>query len=222
MSAGTRLPGRGAMAALVALFALIPLDGIGAQTGNAGEPPKEIPICHGFGCTFKATINITEHEWKEIKAFFYKPATTPAGEREQIKKATGWFELIAGRHSPIHLDKGKNEFPGRFETVRLDKDEHRDEGSTWGQMDCIDESLNMTTYLKLMEQAGLFKFHRVLERAHRQSAVDQHYAGQIQEIESGDRWVVDSWFYDYGRLPYVERASEWNDVPFLFGTSFPE
>jgi hypothetical protein len=80
----------------------------------------------------------------------------------------------------------------------------------------------MTTYLTLMDEAGLFRYHRVVERALRQSAVDQHYAGQIEEIETGKRWVVDSWFYDYGRLPYVESAEEWHDIPFLFSTSFPE
>lgn len=187
-----------------------------------GEAPGDIPICHGFGCRYKETISITDTEWHQIKAFFRKPANSPAEERLQIKKASGWFETIAGRHSPIHLDRGKNEFPGRFDSVRLSKDEHRTTTDTLGQMDCIDESLNMTTYLALMEQAGLFKYHRVVERAHRQSAVDQHYAGQLEEIASGERWIVDSWFYDYGRLPYIEEADEWHDIPLLFSTSYPE
>lgn len=195
---------------------------LSAPPAARADAPTDIPICHGFGCQFKEHISITETEWNEIKAFFRKPAETPEQEREQIKKASGWFELIAGRHSPIRLDKGKNEFPGRFERIRLNNDDHINVRDTVGQMDCIDESLNMNTYLTLMDEAGLFKHHRVVERALRQSAVDQHYAGQIEEIESGQRWVVDSWFYDYGSLPYVEKAEEWHDIPFLFSTSFPE
>lgn len=45
--------------------------------------------------------------------------------------------------------------------------------------------------------------------------MDQHCAGQIEEIDSGTRWVVDSWFYDYGSLPYVEESRECHDIPFL-------
>jgi len=202
-----------ALPLVVSVFGVAPSHG----AGLAG-----LEICHGFGCRYKETISITEKEWSQIKGFFRKAAETPAAEREQIRRAAGWFEVIAGRHSPIHRDKGKNDYPNQFETVRLNKDETRDLGTLVGQMDCIDESLNMTTYLKAMERAGLFRHHRVVERALRQSAVDQHYAGQIEEVDSGQRWVVDSWFYDYGSLPYVEEAKEWHDIPFLFSTSFPE
>ncbi|HSH42754.1 MAG TPA: hypothetical protein VK973_11585, partial [Arenicellales bacterium] len=179
-------------------------------------------ICHGFGCRLQETIAIDEGEWRQIKAFFREPAATAAGERDQIRRAVGWFEVIAGRYTPIHRDLGKNEIPGRFESVRRSPDQGEQAASTVGQMDCIDESLNVTTFLELMEQAGLFRHHRVVERAHRRSALDQHYAGQIEEVESGTRWVVDSWFYDYGSLPYVEEATEWHDIPFLFSTSFPQ
>lgn len=207
---------------LLASMVLLGAVTLALPTGTRAEPHGDIPICHGFGCTFKERISITPNEWNEIKAFFRKPAATPAEERGQIKKAAGWFELIAGRHSPIRLDKGRNEFPGRFKRAGLNEDEQRAAAGRVGQMDCIDESVNMTTYLAVMERAGLFRHHRVVERAHRQSAVDQHYAGQIEEIDSGQRWVVDSWFYDYGSLPYIESAEEWHDIPFLFGTSFPE
>lgn len=180
-----------------------------------------IPICHGFGCRYQETVSITEGEWNQIKAFFREPGSTPEAEREQIRKAAGWFEVIAGRHSPIHLDLGGNKLPGGFEGTGAGASGSRGPKMS-GQMDCIDESLNVTTYLSLMERAGLFQHHRVVERARRRSAFDQHYAGQIEEIAAGIRWVVDSWFYDYGSLPYLEEAEEWHDIPFLFSTSFPE
>lgn len=185
-----------------------------------GAGPDGIPICHGFGCRYQETISITAKEWAQIKAFFREPAESPEAEREQIRKAAGWFEVVAGRHAPIHLDLGGNELPGGFESADDGGSGGRGPRMT-GQMDCIDESLNMTTYLSRMEQAGLLRHHRVVERARRRSAFDQHYAGQIEDLESGARWVVDSWFYDYGSLPYLEEAEEWHDIPFLFSTSFP-
>lgn len=195
------------------------LAGLAAPGTTRGAAVGDITICHGFGCRYQESISVSDREWSQIKAFFREPAETPAEEREQIRKASGWFEVIAGRYTPIHLDRGKNDRL-KAEKVKSGKSEHVE--STVGQMDCIDESRNMTTYLTVMEQAGLFQHHRVVERALRRSAFDQHYAGQIEEIETGERWVVDSWFYDYGSLPYVEKAEEWHDIPFLFGTSFPE
>lgn len=206
------------MAALLAMFAMLLAVPPAARSGGLDD----ITVCHGFGCRIQESVSITGKEWRQIQAFFRKPAATPTEERDQIRKAAGWFEVIIGRHTPIHLDKGGNDYPGRFENVRRNPGEPMERTSIPGQMDCIDESLNMTTFLTIMEQAGLFRHHRVVERAHRRSAVDQHYAGQIEEIESGTRWVVDSWFYDYGRLPYVEEAEEWHDIPYLFSTSFPE
>lgn len=181
-----------------------------------------IPICHGFGCRFQESVSISDKEWTEIETFFRTPAETPEAERDQIKKATGWFEVIMGRHTPIHLDKGRNEIPGHAQTSMRYAEALAYSGNTTGQMDCIDESLNITTYMRLMEQAGLFKHYRVVERAHRRSAFDQHYAGQVEEIATGERWVVDSWFYDYGSLPYIEESTEWHDLPLLFSTAFPE
>lgn len=187
-----------------------------------GDTPPEFEVCHGFGCRLQDKVSITPAEWRQVKAFFRETAESPEQERDQIRRATGWLDVIAGRHSAIHLDYAKNDYPARFERVRLSKDEFWEPVNMKGQMDCIDESRNVTTYLTVMERAGLFRHHRVVERALRQSAVDQHYAGQIEEIDSGARWVIDSWFYAHGNLPYMEDASEWHDIPFLFSTSFPE
>lgn len=185
-----------------------------------GEKPDGISICHGFGCKYKESISISKAEWQQIQTFFREPAATPEQERDQIKKAAGWFEVVAGRYTPIYLDRGQNK--RLKEPAQLSDGRTVNGDSTLGQMDCIDESLNMTTYLTLMDQAGLFKYHRAVERARRRSAYDQHYAGQLEEIATGTRWIVDSWFYDYGTLPYIEEAAEWLDIPFFFSTSFPE
>lgn len=205
-----------------ALACFLAVAALAHPAGAHGGGVDDIPICHGFGCRLQETVSISGQEWDQIRGFFRKPAASPAEEREQIRRAAGWFDVIAGRYTPIHRDLAKNEIPGRFDNVRGGPDGHPAPASTVGQMDCIDESRNITTYLTLMEQAGLFRHHRVVERAHRRSAVDQHYAGQIEEIESGTRWVLDSWFYAHGRLPYLEEATEWHDIPFLFSTSFPE
>ena len=161
-----------------------------------------VPICYNFGCNVRQAIHISPIEWSEVRSYFFPAARDAAEERGQIQRATGWLEVIAGRHTPIHLDRGQN---------NLDSGSH-------GQMDCIDESKNMHTYLQLLEHGKLLRFHKVLDRAYRKTMWDQHWAGQIQEFATGQRWVVDSWFHDYGHLPYVQKTEEWLDIPFFFSS----
>jgi len=161
-----------------------------------------VPICYNFGCNTKQLIKINPREWAEVRSYFEPAARNAEEERTQIQRASGWLEIIAGRHTPIYLDRGQNNL---------------DHGS-WGQMDCIDESTNMDTYLHLLERGKLLKFHKVLERAYRKTMWDQHWAGQVQDLATGQRYVVDSWFHDYGYLPYVQKTEEWLDIPFFFSS----
>ena len=52
------------------------------------------------------------------------------------------------------------------------------------------------------------------------AAPGDDWAGQIEEVESGERYVVDSWFQPYGYNPYVQKAEQWGDIPFFFSSSY--
>jgi hypothetical protein len=170
---------------------------------HAATSIDAIPVCYNFGCKVREIVAITDEEWEEVSGWFRTPAPNPEEEREQIKRAIGWMEVVIGKHTPTHRDKGLDlEYGAEFP----------------GQMDCIDESLNTTTYLTLFENHGLLRHHRVLDRAYRRAIFDQHWAGQIEEIASGKRFAVDSWFHDNGILPYVQEMSEWEDIPFFFSS----
>ena len=117
----------------------------------------------------------------------------------------GWLEVVIGRHTPTHRDKGLNleknpEFPG--------------------QLDCIDESLNITQYMNLFQEQGHMRRHRVVDRAYRRAGFDAHWAGQIEEVETGERFVIDSWFQDNGMLPYISPSTDWFDLTDLRILSF--
>lgn len=165
-----------------------------------GISTQRIPVCYNFGCTVQQVVRITPEEWNEVANWFTPQAENAAQERKQIQHAVGWLEVVAGRYTPIHRDKGQNKISDTFE----------------GQMDCIDESTNTTVFLHLLQNYGLLRFHRVVDRAYRRTLWDQHWAGQIEELDSGHRWVVDSWFQDFGVLPYIQEAVQWKDIPFFF------
>lgn len=188
-----------------AVAVLLPGLGHGTQGYNTQDiTPGTIPVCYNFSCNTREVVAITAEEWKEVVNWFGTPAENPEQERVQIQKAAGWLEVIIGRYTPIHADLGQD---------RWTSNRH-------GQMDCIDEERNVTAFLHLFQNQGLLKFHRVVEPAYRRTAWDQHWAGQIEEIQSGERWVVDSWFQDYGFNPYIQKSEQWLDIPFFFSSSY--
>jgi hypothetical protein len=153
-----------------------------------------------FGCKHQQTIALSDEQWKSVANWFQDTSSAHA-ERKQIKQAIGWMEVVVGQLTPTHRDVGGDLLNEEKEAIFP------------GQLDCIDESLNTTTYLKLFEQNGLLKHHKVLDRAYRRAIFDQHWAGQIEALETGERWVVDSWFQHNGFLPYMQRSEEWKDIP---------
>jgi hypothetical protein len=82
------------------------------------------------------------------------------------------------------------------------------------QLDCVDESTNSTTYLRMMERDGLLRYHRVGSRAARARSGGfiigwPHFTAVIEEIASGEKWAVDSWFRNNGEPPEVVPLSLW-------------
>ena len=161
-----------------------------------------LPVCYGFSCKIRQIVSITPAEWRSVVNWLDGAATTPEGERQQIRQAIGWMEVVVSRYTPTHLDKGMN-----LENHPVDMT---------GQMDCIDESINTTTYLTLFEQQGRLHWHRVTDRAYRGALFDAHWAAQIEQVDSGVNYVVDSWFQDNGMLPYIAKSAEWVDLRWTF------
>ena len=168
---------------------------------DESEPSiNRLPICMNFGCKQKQIISLSNEEWESVANWLEPDVPDAFSERKNIQKAIGWMEVIVGRHTPTHRDVGG--------------DLH-DDAEFPGQLDCIDEANNTTTYLQLFQKNGLLKYHTVVEQAYRRAIFDQHWAGQIQTLDKGERWVVDSWFQNNGYLPYLQRSEEWEDVPFF-------
>ena len=161
-----------------------------------------IPVCYDFGCKSSSTVNLPLTEWREVVGWFQPAAETPLQERAQIARAIGWMEVLIGRHTPTYKDIAFD----------LPADPEATEGLFPGQQDCIDEAVNTTTYLRLLESNGMFRHHTVIEQAYRRAIWDQHWAGQIRELESGKRFVVDSWYQPNGYLPVIQASEDWEDI----------
>lgn len=162
------------------------------------EPtPKAYSLCYDHQCTTLVELALTPGEWRAIRRLFQRPPATPAAERAAIARAIALFETYGGRKTPTRNDKG-----GDLEGLGEE-----------GQMDCIDESINTTTYLHILQREALLRWHVVEDRATRGWFVRgwPHTTAVIRETPSGQRYAVDSWFEDNGMPPHIVPLEIWQD-----------
>jgi len=155
----------------------------------------EVSICYNYGCAVTAQVDLQVNELHAARRLLLR-ATDAVGEREAIALVIGLFEVAAGRQTPTWADKGRNV---------------NDDGVD-GRMDCIDESANATSYLRLLESKDWLKHHLVLEPVKRAPLlVNVHWAARIVEKKTGREFAVDSWFFDNGQPAFVVPLDEWRD-----------
>lgn len=158
-----------------------------------------VPVCFHHGCESVKQVRLTDEHWNRLAGYFTPAAANPADEREQIRQAVAEMERITGVLAGTAGDRA-----GDLASF----------GTLEPQMDCIDESSNTTTYLTLFEQAQLLRWHSVEPRATRGYLFFggwPHYTALIHDRQTGEPWVVDSWFRDNGELPDVVDLATWKD-----------
>jgi hypothetical protein len=153
----------------------------------------DVSICYNYDCAVTARVDFRGNELRAARRLLLR-AMDAAEERKAISLVIGLFEVAAGRQTPIGADKGRNV---------------NDDGLD-GRMDCIDESANTTSYLRLLESKGWLKHHQVLEPVMRAPLlVNDHWAARIVEKRTSQAYAVDSWFFDNGQPAFVEPLDEW-------------
>lgn len=157
---------------------------------------QSFEICFGGGCAETTQLEITQQEWqKVIHLFETHPPVNAVQERELIAQAIGLLEKIVGEKIGTTAD-----IAGTFY-----------HGTLNGQLDCNDEAINTTTYIRLMHQEDLIKWH-VTEDTRTRSFFFTgwpHSTAMIHDINTGERFAVDSWFYDNGKPATIVPFAIW-------------
>lgn len=157
--------------------------------------PSAYSVCYDHDCNSLAHLSLKPEQWNNIKRLFSPRATSPAHERELIAGAIAQFENMSGKMTGTNRDIG-----GTFPAIGEE-----------GQLDCIDESINTTTYLRMLASGGLLKWHTVEDRAARGLFIFQwpHSSAVIRDTHDNAYYVVDSWFHDNGRPPEIVPLDTW-------------
>jgi hypothetical protein len=156
---------------------------------------NQFEVCQGGGCAQFNQLAISEIEWKSVAQLFKPKAANSADERMQIAKAIGMLEQIVGAKNGTLDDRA-----GTF-----------DNAAYKGQLDCNDEAINTTTYMRLLKINGLMQFHEVEDTRTRNFFFTgwPHTTAVMRDIKTGARFAVDSWFYDNGHAATIVPFAQW-------------
>lgn len=159
------------------------------------RPDGDFAICHGGGCALVSQSRVEEHEWSQIVRQCEYPLADAASERQCIANSITRFEQIIGAKTGTDQDRG-----GTFGNSAYP-----------GQLDCNDEAINTTTYLRLMQMRGLLQYHDILDIRRRGFFFNgwPHTTAVIRERQTQRRYAVDAWFYDNGQPAVVVPFELW-------------
>ncbi|MBE9527084.1 MAG: hypothetical protein IME94_08945 [Proteobacteria bacterium] len=154
-------------------------------------------MCHAQGCKEVEQLSLSKTEWQQIAQYFNPPAESADAERIKIAHAIAKFEQIVGIKTDTTHDKA-----GLFEHM-----------GSYGQLDCIDESTNTTTYLHILQKQSLLKWHEPMDHVTRGFFIFgwPHSSAAMKEINTPQKneYAVDSWFEDNGKPPHIILLSTW-------------
>jgi hypothetical protein len=161
-----------------------------SQTMHAGDV---LNVCVNYHCEQQQQVTLEESDWHLLLQPFSQPVISAENERKSIRQAVARFEQLIGDKTPTHNDQPEN----------LGEDEV-------GQLDCIAESKNTLHYLQWLERKHQLKWHTVGQRIRRAPAfLDVHWAAVITEIQTGENFIVDSWYGGNGELPAIQPQEQW-------------
>ncbi len=162
------------------------------QAANAGD---RLTVCHGYSCYYKTRIDFGAADLRQIASIMKSGASSPEAERRAVAKVVQFYERRAVAAVGIK-DRPKSDF-GR--------------GRERGQMDCVDESTNTSSLLKLLASRGLLKHHTVSRNVSRGFFADGRYPHFTAVLvdPSGRKWAIDSWYEPGGGAPDVMPLDEW-------------
>jgi hypothetical protein len=156
---------------------------------------SQFEICHSGGCAEVSTVSLSDEEWQQVSAVFDNNAQNATQERAQIAQAIGVLETLVGNTIGTSGD-----LAGTF-----GNSDHA------GQLDCNDEAINSTTYMRLLKANGLMQLHEIEDTRTRNFFFTgwPHSTAVIRDIATGERFAVDSWFYDNGHPATIVPFAIW-------------
>jgi len=166
----------------------------------APPTPTIVFVCYGFGCKYRAEIDLTAGDRAKLTQLLTAGRASPEAERKAIAAAGAWFDRRIG---PIANTKDHVARAG----MKYMWDIH--------QFDCIDSSRNTTSLLLVLDQLKLLRHHDVDLPEARGYMIDgrpPHATAVLIEKPSGTKWAIDSWTVGYGQPLEIMPLARWKTL----------
>jgi hypothetical protein len=160
--------------------------------------PRSVIFCHGFGCVFRTEIGLGPAVHSRMSQMMAAGRASADAERKAIARTEVWFEK---RVAPL---TGTGKAKARSGGMML--------GGDPTQFDCIDATSNTTSFLIVLGQLGLLRYHDIDAPISRIfTGGGPHFTATIKDRKTGQGWTVDPWTHDHGELPDVWTVERWKD-----------
>ncbi|MGA8918625.1 MAG: hypothetical protein WB540_07830 [Pseudolabrys sp.] len=166
----------------------------------APPTPSIVFVCHGFGCKYRAEVDLTANDRAKLTQFLAAGHSSPDAERKAVATAGAWFDRrvgpVAGTENHVARAGAKYMY-----------DVH--------QFDCIDSSRNTTSLLLVLDQLKLLRYHNVDVPEARGFFLDgrpPHATAVLVEKGTGSKWSIDSWTVGYGKILEVMPLERWKSL----------
>jgi len=173
----------------------------GSQTTAALAASVDVlKICSGFGCVIDNKVTFGPDDLQSVRTMMKSGIASAEAERAAVAVVIGRMETLSRAKGRYMRDTPKA-WP-------------RDSGKR-GQMDCVDESLNTSAYLRYLHRHGLLRFHTPDRGyAERGLIIDGRYPHKSATMtdKSGTRWAVDSWYGTTGDVAQIMPHAKWRQV----------
>jgi hypothetical protein len=184
------------MALPLALTACIPpaqvyLD----RYGSAQPAPADFTVCHGYGCHYVTAVSLTPAELESVHQAFAVPAPDAAAERQEIGAAIVEMQRLVGLRNGTFRHQTRATFNLGDPT----------------QLDCIDETVDTVTFLRIFEREGWLHWYDIGPTATRGTLLTRDFenAATIVERGTGATFAVDAQLADAGEPPAIVTMSLW-------------
>ena len=128
-------------------------------------------VCHGHGCQKQESFTFSQADIADLEVLmnYARNSDTPQQERRAIAYAIGWIERRVGPQTGTANDKASLGFMNAS-----------------GQLDCVDEATNATSYLLILQRNGLLRHHAIVRPFSKASFFQwPHMAAMIKVRQNG-------------------------------------
>lgn len=168
-------------------------DDINAHFGKYGAArPRgtRATLCSAYGCKTQQKFTFSDKFMNGLRAIFMEMRTNDGfSERLFLKKAIAAMERESMESTGLQNDRPSIDLFGNLDP---------------GQLDCVDEATNTTSFLLILNDAGLLRYNRILGPIWKGGLTRwTHYAALIVDRKTKVQYAIDSGVTKQGGEPYI-------------------